>query len=162
MSRLLLFTALAFVIFSLSGCNSGKTETPSSRSAKPGVSPVSMKDDPFKNSMVPGEFFDIDAKTDNTVEGKNGTVLFLPKGCFKNKNGKTVEENVRIELKEALSTSDMLLSNLTTIADGKLLASGGMIYLNATADGEELSINKEKPDPYRYPYAGAQSRYDGL
>jgi hypothetical protein len=144
MSRFRHIVAIAILISSFTACNSGKPEA--SSSSRPALSPVSMlKDDPFKNSMVESEFFDLDTKADNTVEGKNGTILFFPKGCFKNKKGKTVEENVKIEIKEALSTSDMLLSNLTTMADGKLLASGGMMYFNATANGEPLTVSKENP-----------------
>lgn len=102
-------------------------------------------DDPFKNTIVPSQTFDIDSKQDNVVEGKNGTVVVCPKGCFKNAKGEIVEDNVKIELSEALSLEDLLLSNLTTTSDGKQLETDGMIYFNATADGEQLTINKDNP-----------------
>ncbi|HEX5003244.1 MAG TPA: hypothetical protein VFW78_12180 [Bacteroidia bacterium] len=102
-------------------------------------------EDPFKNTIVPSQTFDIDSKQDNVVEGKNGTVLVCPKGCFKNAKGEIVEDNVKIELSEALSLEDMLLSNLTTNSDGKQLETDGMIYFNATANGEQLTINKDNP-----------------
>jgi hypothetical protein len=101
--------------------------------------------DPFKNTIVPSQSFDIDSKQDNVIEGKSGTVVVCPKGCFKNGNGDIVEQNVKIELSEALSLEDMLLSNLTTTSDGKQLETDGMIYFNVTANGEQLSINKENP-----------------
>lgn len=101
--------------------------------------------DPFQETMVPSQTFDIDAKDDNVVEGKHGTILVIPKGCFKNAKGETVTDNVKIELAEALSLDQMLLSNLTTTSKGNLLETDGMIYLNATADGEQLTIDKDNP-----------------
>ena len=101
--------------------------------------------DPFKNTIAPSQSFVIDSKLDNVVEGENGTIVVCPKGCFKNAKGEIVESNVNIELAEALSLEDMLLSNLTTTSNGKLLETDGMIYFNATANGEQLTINKDNP-----------------
>lgn len=104
-----------------------------------------LPNDPFKNTIVPSQTFDIDSKQDNVIEGKNGTVVVCPKGCFKNAKGEIVVDNVKIELSEALSLEDMLLSNLTTTSDGKQLETDGMIYFNVTANGEQLTINKDNP-----------------
>ena len=101
--------------------------------------------DPFKNTIVASQSFNIDSKQDNVIEGEKGTVVVCPKGCFKNAKGEIVEDNVKIELSEALSLEDMLLSNLTTTSDGKPLETDGMIYFNATANGEQLTINKDNP-----------------
>ncbi len=101
--------------------------------------------DPFKNTIVASQTFNIDSKNDNVIEGKNGTIVICPKGCFKNGKDEIVAENVKIELSEALSIEDMLLSNLTTTSDGKPLETDGMIYFNATANGEQLTINKDNP-----------------
>lgn len=101
--------------------------------------------DPFKNTIVPSQIFDIDSKQDNVIEGNKGTVVVCPKGCFKNAKNEIVEDNVKVELSEALSLEDMLLSNLTTTSDGKQLETDGMIYFNATANGEQLTINKDNP-----------------
>jgi len=101
--------------------------------------------DPFKNTIVPSETFDIDPTQDNVVEGENGTVIVLPKGCFKNGAGETVTGDVRIELAEALTMDNMLLSNLTTTSNGQPLETDGMIYFNASAGGEPLTIDKANP-----------------
>ncbi len=101
--------------------------------------------DPFQKTIVPSQFFEIDTKKDNVVEGRNGTILIMPKGCFTNQEGEIVTENIKVELAEALSIDEMLLSNLTTTSNGKLLETDGMIYINATANGEQLTINKENP-----------------
>lgn len=101
--------------------------------------------DPFKNSITASEFFEIDPNKDNVLEGSNGTVIAAPMGCFLDKNGNPVTENIQIELKEALSIEEMILSNLTTTAEGKPLETDGMIYLNASANGEALTIDKNNP-----------------
>ncbi len=104
-----------------------------------------LPSDPFKNTIVPSQTFDIDGKQDNVVEGENGTVIVCPKGCFLNRKGEIVEDLVKIELSEALELEDMLLSNLTTTSNGQQLETGGMIYFNATANGEQLAINDDNP-----------------
>lgn len=101
--------------------------------------------DPFKNTIVPNQVFQVDSREDHVIEGTQGTIIVLPKGCFKNEHGDIVEDTVKIELAEALTLQDMLLSNLTTTADGKLLETDGMIYFNATANGKQLTINKDLP-----------------
>jgi hypothetical protein len=101
--------------------------------------------DPFKSTMVPSEFFVINAKEDNVLSGENGTLVVCPKGCFQNSKGEIIDDNVNIELSEALKLDDMLMSNLTTSSNGKPLETDGMMYFNATLNGEQLRINKENP-----------------
>jgi hypothetical protein len=101
--------------------------------------------DPFKRSITPSQFFKINAKKDTVVSGTNGTVLVFQKGSFLDANENVVTENIDIELSEALSLDQMLLSNLTTTSGNQLLETDGMIYFNATSNGEQLVVNPEKP-----------------
>jgi hypothetical protein len=126
---------ITFSALILTCCNNNTT----SETVKFGVN------DPFKSTIVPDQLFQIDSRQDNVIEGGSGTIIVFPKGCFRNANGAIVEENVKIELAEALTLQDMLLSNLTTTADGKLLETDGMIYFNATANGKPLTVNKDIP-----------------
>ncbi|MDB5284837.1 MAG: cytochrome c, mono- and diheme variant family [Bacteroidota bacterium] len=130
---------ILFLLFALSftACNNSPTVLVNVLKIQPG--------DPFKNTMVASQNFDIDTRKDNVVEGNKGTMMVFPKGCFKNAKGDIIEKNVKVELAEALSYKDMLVSNLTTTSNGKPLETDGMIYFNATADGEQLAINKENP-----------------
>jgi len=105
---------------------------------------VSPKD-PFIKTMSAVQTFTINSKEDNVVEGNDGTIIVCPKGCFKNRQGEVIETEVKLELAEALTLEDMVLSNLTTTSDGKPLETDGMIYFNATADEEQLVINKDNP-----------------
>ncbi|WP_420603742.1 hypothetical protein [Flagellimonas sp.] len=103
------------------------------------------KDDPYEKSIVKSQFFNISGNIDNIIEGEEGTLVIFPKGCFIRSNGSPVIENVEIELAEALSLDQILLSNLTTTSNGKPLETDGMIYLNATTENKQLSINPEIP-----------------
>lgn len=110
------------------------------------VEPVKMYDsDPFKNEMVESQLIEIDGSADNTVEGKNGTVVVVPKGCFRRKDGSEVTGKIQLELAEALNPGDMLTSNLTTASNGQPLETGGMIYMNAKAGGEQLGVANDNP-----------------
>lgn len=101
--------------------------------------------DPFASTMVPSQFFSVDPDKDNIVEGSSGTTVAMQKDCFVDRWGRTVKGPVKVELAEALTLDKMLTSNLTTTSDGKLLETGGMIYIKATADGKEVFVKKSKP-----------------
>lgn len=124
------------------------------------VEPVKMFDsDPFKNEIVESQLIEIDGSADNTVEGKNGTVVVVPKGCFRRKDGSEVTGKIQLELAEALHPGDMLTSNLTTASNGQPLETGGMIYMNAKADGEQLGVANDNP---LYVYIPAEQKKPGM
>ena len=101
--------------------------------------------DPFKKTAAKTQIFEIDSRQDNVVEAENGTIVVFPKGCFRNNKGEIIVDPVKIEISEAFSLADMVLSNLTTTSDGKLLETGGMIYFNASSNGKQVTINKDVP-----------------
>lgn len=122
---------------------------------RPGTDKVSkfLASDPFQNTLAPSETFQINTKQDTVIEGEQGTMLVLPKGCFVDASGEVVTEPVSVELAEALTLDRMLLSNLTTTSEGKPLETDGMIYLNATANGKQLKINPDIPVRIEIPTA---------
>ncbi|MEO6883307.1 MAG: hypothetical protein ABI199_04695 [Bacteroidia bacterium] len=98
----------------------------------------------FLDSIAPpATYFNIKSNIDTTLLGKKGTFIFVPRNCFVLQNGQVYKGKIRLQLKEVFDKSDMILSNLQTESNGKLLESGGMIYLDANgANGEELNIKK--------------------
>jgi len=138
----ILFVHVAVSAFIWAGCGN------------PALLPAVVKmlpTDPFRNTITPSQYFTIDPKQDTVIEGKNGTVLVFRKGSLLTTNGLPAEGPVKIELTEALSLHDMLLSNLTTVSNGKPLITGGMLYFNATMNGGQLKISKDKPVHIRMP-----------
>ena len=114
-------------------------------SEKPPLLVKAQPSDPFIETMAKSQFYVIDVKKDTVLEGVKGTILVFQKGSFLDADGDPVEDNIDIELAEALTMDDMLLSNLTTTSGDQLLETGGMIYFNATSAGEQLFVNPDKP-----------------
>lgn len=140
MNNLKLISLVAFCALILSACNNDKEHI-----AKYPTNKLAAND-PFAETMVGSQTFEIDPSQENFVEGEKGTVVLVPAGAFLDKSGNIPKGKITIELAEALTVEDMLLSNLTTTSNGKPLQSGGMLYLNATTEsGEQLHVDTKKP-----------------
>lgn len=98
----------------------------------------------FSTQNLPTQVFEITNENDTFIIGKNGTKISILKNSFVDKNGNAITGKINFELKEALTLADMVMGNLTTLSNGKILQTGGMIYTNATANGENIFIAKDK------------------
>lgn len=87
--------------------------------------------------------FTCDAAKGGTFEGAAGTLIVVPSNAFLSENGEKVDGEVSIELVEALTLDKMILYNLTTTSNGKLLETGGMVHLDVKQNEKPISI---KPD----------------
>ena len=108
-------------------------------------SPKITSTDLFKNTIVKSQFFNINPKKDTIIVGLQGTKIVIPKNAFIDSKGNIVSKNIEFELSEAFRIEDMIMSNLTTSSNGKLLETDGMIFTNATSGGKNLTINKKNP-----------------
>lgn len=85
--------------------------------------------------------FSISTDTTNTVVGKQGTILIIPKNAIVDKDGKPVQGGVTIWLKENFTMKDFITANLQTIHNNQILVSKGMVYFSAQdKNGNELKI----------------------
>jgi hypothetical protein len=99
--------------------------------------------DLFKNIAPPMQNFTVTAGQQQVVVGEKGTKITFYSNSFKKKDGTILTSgNVKIVLQEMLTGSEMILANKTTTSDGKLLVSGGQIYIKAYIGSEELLVNK--------------------
>ncbi|OSZ78996.1 hypothetical protein CAP35_12320 [Chitinophagaceae bacterium IBVUCB1] len=78
---------------------------------------------------LPSDVYEINPDKDTILYTRKGAILNITKGSIYSKSG----GNVRLEVKEAYNTTDMILAGLVTTADGTTLSSGGMIYINTTS-----------------------------
>ena len=101
--------------------------------------------DPFIETLKKSEFFQISGLEDHIIKTKEGTVLSIPKGAFRDKNGDLVEKEIRLEVTDIKSIEDQILSNVTSQQGGQLLQSGGSFYINATLNGDQLALNEDSP-----------------
>lgn len=86
------------------------------------------------------------SSSNTTFTGNKGITYSFGPNTFVTANGNAVSGSFDIEIVEALTNNDMLLINRPTFThSGQLLVSGGVVYLNATQNGQQLSINDNSP-----------------
>ena len=84
----------------------------------------------------------INPSSSQTFTSNKGITYSFNASTFVNSSGATVSGNITIELIEALTKKEMMMMNKPTFThSGELLVSGGIVYLNATQNGQQLSIN---------------------
>lgn len=86
--------------------------------------------------------FKVKANQEITIKGKDGTIINIPKNSLCKQNGEIVKGEVEIELKEYYKKSDIVVANLHTMSDDKILETAGMIYISASFFGEKLKMKK--------------------
>jgi hypothetical protein len=104
-----------------------------------------------KNNQV----FSINNKKQTTIKAANGTEISIPADAFVFEDGSIATGNIQFEVKEALSTTDILLSGLSTKSDGKLLQTGGMVHIEASINGKKLLLAKNKNVDIKLPTKNA-------
>lgn len=87
------------------------------------------------------QYFEIDSEKGDTIETPNGTRIIIPPNTLVFADGREAHGTVELEVKEVFDKSEMILNSLSTVSDGRLLESFGMVYLRATSDGNELKIS---------------------
>ncbi len=95
--------------------------------------------------------FTIDPNNDTTLFGKQGTRLFIEKETFQFEDGSSVTGPVKMELKEFYRISDILLADLYTRSDDKILETGGMLNLAATSEGKPVALKSGKKIVVHFP-----------
>lgn len=103
--------------------------------------------------------FSINNQESVSIEGDQGTKIFIPQGAFVNKRGELVTENIAIELVEVYELKDFISNDLTTLSGDRLLQSAGMIYLDAQANGETLTLQEGMSLHVEIPYSDGQPGY---
>jgi len=130
------------------GCNSDSSNTnnPISIDINDFIEKIKYHDgDPFIETFKESEFFKLSGLEDHVVETANGTILSIPKGAFRDKNGKIVEKEVILEVTDIANLEEQIQSNISGQHKDKILKNGATLFINATADGQQLAFNKNNP-----------------
>jgi len=135
---------LAAIMLVLTACDNTPTSTD-----KENATDVFTK--VYSVDNLDAQTFTIDNSIDNLITGESGTIIRINKNTFVDQNGKTITDNVEVELIEALTPTDRVLGNLTTIFNGKPLETGGMIFLNASFNDTYVSIAPDKSIQLKVP-----------
>lgn len=86
------------------------------------------------------EIFNIIAENGASFTTNKGTNVTVPANAFINSSGQIVIGAVDIKLKEVFSNADMVFSGIFPISNGFALNSGGEFFIQASQDGDNLSI----------------------
>src|SRR5690606_34812760 len=84
-----------------------------------------------------------DASTGFVITGERGTEITFPAGTFVDGDGHVVSGQVQVGIIEILSKKDLLLSGVATESNGKLLESGGELYIQVLQNGDTLQLNPD-------------------
>lgn len=98
----------------------------------------------YSINNLPGLIYELNTNRDTVIQSNYGIKFYIPKNCFVDSLGTIVSGYVKIEVKEAMKPHDFILGNLTTTSNHLALQSGGMFYINASINGNNLSIGKNK------------------
>lgn len=82
----------------------------------------------------------VQAEQEQTFTTRRGTTVVIPSNAFVFEDGSSPEGPVQLELREAFTPSDFILHRLGTMSDDKILQTGGMLYIGASADGRPLQL----------------------
>ena len=94
----------------------------------------------MKKYEEPSQFFTVSGSGSQIINGKKGTVLYVDPNDFETLDGKEVTDSIKVELKELLTTNELLRSGAQTVSNGELLISGGSYYIDATSNGKKLKL----------------------
>lgn len=111
---------------------------------KPALVNINTFTDLLRESDVHSQFFAINHKQDTIISGTEGTRLEFAANSFELESGEAVSGMIELKLKEYYSVKDMLAANLSTTSNGKLLETGGMIFLEAHSNGQKCRVKKGK------------------
>jgi hypothetical protein len=103
------------------------------------------KGDPFIETIKNSEFFEVSGLKDNVIETKSGTIISIPKGAFRDSRGNIVEKKITVEITDINSFEEQFNANINSTSGQNILLNGGALYINATSDGSQLTLNNDSP-----------------
>jgi len=98
------------------------------------------------------QVFNISNTKDEVIRCAGGLIIKVNANSFEFAGGKGKEPaDVKIDVKECSRTSDMLLADLSTTSDKKLLETGGMLLIDATSENKKLKLKENTSLKVMFP-----------
>lgn len=95
--------------------------------------------------------FMVSSKKPSTITGKAGTRIHVQPKHLVMPDGSPVKGDIQVNLIECTGKSQLIGAGLQTVADGKLLESGGSYYIDMQADGQPLQLKAGKSMQVEFP-----------
>lgn len=102
--------------------------------------------------------FTVSATQDTTIICSEGTRITIPANSLITESGQSVTREVEVIVREYYQPSDILLANLSTMSNGKLLESGGMVHIDIFAGKEKCNLIEGTSIDLLFPTANAQKK----
>lgn len=103
-------------------------------------------------STKPSQETIIDAQNPDEIYCAEGTVIAFPENAFVYENGSAIKCNqVAVFVTEFYAMSDFIAAGLTTTDNRRMLASAGMVYVEARCHGEKLKLKPGKKLTVKMP-----------
>jgi TonB family protein len=94
----------------------------------------------YNQFNTPAQTFNFKANEDISITCKEGTKISVKSNSFVTKMGTLVKGEMRFQVTEFYKISDILLANLSTTSNDRILETGGMILLEAFSEGEKCEL----------------------
>ncbi|MDW5288038.1 hypothetical protein [Formosa sp. PL04] len=115
--------------------------------------------DTIKIPKKPVQNISFNSEKDTTLVFKEGTKLTIKRGSFRDQNNKVISGRIELEVTEYYTLSDILLANLATQSNGKLLETGGMLNIKAYQNNTPLHLAPNSTIEILFP---TKSKKDGM
>lgn len=97
--------------------------------------------------------FELNPNLDTILICKQGTVLTIHRSSFLiASNLAEVTGTIALQVKEYYSISDILSARLTTHSGDNILETGGMLFIQATSDGQLCKLKDNSPIDISFPF----------
>ncbi|WP_179009577.1 energy transducer TonB [Winogradskyella forsetii] len=98
----------------------------------------------FKSNYKAPQKITVNTEEDFKITLKEGTIISIPENAFiVEKTNKEVSGNIELNITEYYKLSDILLANLSTKSNDRILETGGMLYIEANKNGLKLKLNPQ-------------------
>src|SRR5262245_41440743 len=139
-NKLIILLLVTAVSMALSGCEKDVLES----TEVPYVQPYTSLEDFYAQHEAPVQTFTINNfDMLNIVMGQMGTEIRIPANSLRDSAGIPPSASVNVKLREVQDIKSMVLSHIPTTSNGSILRSGGMFYL-------EFSANNVNYYPYTF------------
>lgn len=95
--------------------------------------------------------FSLKTSNDTIIRCIEGTRIKISANSFETEKGTDVKGSVLLSVTEYYKLSDILLARLSTTSNGRLLETGGMLYVSATSNGEKCRLKKGQNIALEFP-----------
>lgn len=91
-----------------------------------------------------------------SIKGKKGTLIRINPANLETENGASIGTTIEVEIKELFNRKQLLKANVQTVSDGRLLVSGGSVYIRLTSNQQPLRLKAGKTYTLQLPIISSE------